>query len=50
MTLGSHHLHVFYGADNPPSPTRFYSAPSGNDIECQSPTASGAGVVSNNVP
>src|SRR5579863_5027490 len=21
MTAGSHHLHVFYGADNPPSPT-----------------------------
>jgi hypothetical protein len=29
---------------------RFYSAPSGNDIECQSPTASSMGVVSNNVP
>ena len=21
MTAGSHHLHVFYGEDNPPSPT-----------------------------
>lgn len=29
---------------------RFYSAPSGNDIECQSPTASGAGVVSTSTP
>jgi hypothetical protein len=29
---------------------RFYSAPSGDDIECQSPTASGAGQVTNNVP
>ncbi len=29
---------------------RFYSAPSGNDIECQSPTANGTGAVSNNVP
>jgi Copper type II ascorbate-dependent monooxygenase, C-terminal domain len=29
---------------------RFYSAPSGNDIECQSPTPDGAGVVSNNIP
>jgi hypothetical protein len=29
---------------------RFYSAPSGNDIECQSPTASGAGVVSTGTP
>jgi|CZKU01.1.fsa_nt_gi hypothetical protein len=29
---------------------RFYSAPSGDDIECQSATASGAGQVTNNVP
>lgn len=29
---------------------RFYSAPSGDDIECQSPTPSGAGQVTNNVP
>ncbi len=29
---------------------RFYSAPSGNDIECQSPTANGTGAVTNNVP
>ena len=29
---------------------RFYSAPSGDDIECQSPTPSGAGEVTNNVP
>jgi hypothetical protein len=29
---------------------RFYSAPSGNDIECQSPSPNGAGMVTNNVP
>jgi hypothetical protein len=29
---------------------RFYSAPSGQDIECQSPLATGAGTVSDNVP
>jgi hypothetical protein len=29
---------------------RFYSAPSGNDIECQSPAPNGAGVVSSTVP
>jgi hypothetical protein len=29
---------------------RFYSAPSGDDIECQSPSPSGAGTVTNNVP
>jgi hypothetical protein len=29
---------------------RFYSAPSGDDIECQSPSPSGAGAVTNNVP
>ncbi len=29
---------------------RFYSAPSGDEIECQSPSPSGAGQVTNNVP
>jgi hypothetical protein len=29
---------------------RFYSAPSGNDIECQSPSPNGTGMVTNNVP
>jgi len=29
---------------------RFYSAPSGDDIECQSPSPNGAGMVTNNVP
>ena len=29
---------------------RFYSAPWGDDIECQSPSPSGAGAVTNNVP
>jgi hypothetical protein len=29
---------------------RFYSAPSGNDIECQSPTPNGAGTVTANIP
>ncbi len=29
---------------------RFYSAPSGDDIECQSPSPNGAGQVTNNVP
>jgi hypothetical protein len=29
---------------------RFYSAPSGNDIECQSPSPNGVGMVTNNVP
>jgi hypothetical protein len=28
---------------------RYYSSPNGNDIECQSPTANGAGAVTNNV-
>jgi len=29
---------------------RFYSAPSGDDIECQSPSPNGAGTVTDNVP
>jgi hypothetical protein len=29
---------------------RYYSSPTGNDIECQSPSPSGAGLVTNNVP
>jgi hypothetical protein len=29
---------------------RFYSAPSGDDIECQSPSPNGTGMVTNNVP
>jgi hypothetical protein len=29
---------------------RFYSAPSGDDIECQSPSPNGAGAVTSNVP
>jgi hypothetical protein len=29
---------------------RYFSSPTGNDIECQSPTPSGTGAVTNNVP